>query len=263
MRPGTAANAAAQKNVCELVHDSLSRGRRKVNPLPHALPDFPEPCSGTRAVNHAPQKAQPLGGVVAVSPDVVLRDLGIQGEKGIHASGPGEHVSRVAQLRGLHNDRLLNLENVFLPKQINPACPARKLAIAERIVVRTPVDLGDIKVTGKMYLGTHALQLRSLDRPMFQAQPDLIQSLRVLTKAVVSSTGSVQLLLQIGRHFDLQPARQCSLPGNEFPLPAAFAVFAALHECALDLDLGSQQMLPLIPGTVPEGMQGGWVKPQL
>ena len=45
--------------------------------------------------------------------------------------------------------------------------------------------------------------------------------------------------------------------------PATFAVFAALHECALDLDLGSQQMLPLIPGTVPEGMQGGWVQPQL
>src|SRR3974390_2282358 len=149
MRPGTAANAAAQKNVCELVHDSLSRGRRKVNPLPHALPDFPEPCSGTRAVNHAPQKAQPLGGVVAVSPNVVLGDPGVRGEKAVYAPRLGKHISRVAQLRGLHNDRLLHLENAFLPKQINPACPARKLAIEERIVVRTPVDLGDIKVTGK------------------------------------------------------------------------------------------------------------------
>ena len=147
--PGTATKTTTQRDVCELVHDSLSRGRRKVNPLPHALPDFPEPCSGTRAVNHAPQKAEPFGGIVSVSSNFVLRDLGVQGEKGIHASGLGEDVSRVAQLRGLHNDRLLNLENVFLPKQINPACPARQLAIEERIVVRTPVDLGDIKVTRK------------------------------------------------------------------------------------------------------------------
>src|SRR5271157_4757769 len=94
---------------------------------------------------------------------------------------------------------------------------------------------------------------------MFQAQPDLIQSLRVLTKAVVRGTGSVQLLLQIGRHSDLQPARQCSLPGYKFPRPASFAVFAALYERALDPDLGSQQMLPLIPGAVPEGIQGGCV----
>src|SRR5271166_634856 len=246
-----------RNNVCELVHDSLSRGRRKVNPLPHALPDFPEPCSGTRAVNHAPQKAQPLGGVVAVSPNVVLGDPGVRGEKAVYAPRLGKHICRVAQLRGFDDNGLLNVEDIFVAKQVHSACPARKLAIEERIVVRTPVDLGDIKVTGKTQLGTHALQLRSLDRPMLQAQPDLIQGSRVLTKAVVSGTGSVQLLLQIGRHFDLQPARQCGFPGNEVPSLATSAVLAALYERALDLDLGSQQMLPLIPGTVPEGMQGG------
>ena len=139
-----------KKNVCDAVHDSLSRGRRKVNPLPHALPDFPEPCSGTRAVNHAPQKAQPLGGVVAVSPNVVLRDLGVQSEKGIHASGLGEDLSRVAKLRGFDDDSFLNVEDIFVAKQVHSACPACELAIEERIVVRTPADLGDIKVTGKM-----------------------------------------------------------------------------------------------------------------
>jgi hypothetical protein len=34
-------------------------------------------------MNHAPQKAQPLGSVVAVPPDVVFRDLDVQSEKGI------------------------------------------------------------------------------------------------------------------------------------------------------------------------------------
>jgi hypothetical protein len=32
-------------------------------------------------MNHAFQKAQPLGCIIAVSPDVVLRDLGVQSEK--------------------------------------------------------------------------------------------------------------------------------------------------------------------------------------
>src|SRR5271169_309821 len=80
---------------------------------------------------------------------------------------------------------------------------------------------------------------------------------------MIGSFGRFGLLLEIGWQFDPQPARQRSFPGNEFPLLTTLTVFAALHECALDLDLGSQQMLPLIPGTVPEGMQGGWVEPQL
>jgi hypothetical protein len=41
-------------------------------------------------MNHAPQKAQPFGCIVAVSPDVVLRDLGVQGKKAVHAPGLGE-----------------------------------------------------------------------------------------------------------------------------------------------------------------------------
>ena len=67
-------------------------------------------------MNHAPQKAQPLGCVVAVPTDVVLRDLGVQSEKGIHAPGLGKDVSRVAELRGFDDNGFLNVENVFIPK---------------------------------------------------------------------------------------------------------------------------------------------------
>ena len=70
-----------------MVRDSLRHGRREVDSLPDALSDFLEPRSWIGAVDHAPQKAQALGGVVAVSPDVVLRDLDVQGKKGIHAPG--------------------------------------------------------------------------------------------------------------------------------------------------------------------------------
>src|SRR5208337_3193543 len=98
---------------------------------------------------------------------------------------------------------------------------------------------------------------------MFQAQPDLIQSPRILAEAMIGSFGRFQLLLEIEWQFDLQPARQSSLPGHQFPVAATFAVSAALHKRALDLDFGSQQMLPLIPGAIPECMEGGWVEPEL
>src|SRR5664280_460174 len=164
---------------------------------------------------------------------------------------------------GLDDHGFLNVENVFIPKQIDPACPACELAIEERIIVGTPADLGDIKVTGNTHLGTHSLQFRSLDRPMLQAQPDLIQSPRILAEAMIGSFGRLQLQMEIGRQFDLQPARQRSFPGNEFPLLTTLAVLAALYERALNLNFGSQQMLPLIPRAVPDCMKGGWVEPQL
>src|SRR5208283_3388941 len=132
-----------------------------------------------------------------------------------------------------------------------------------RVIIRTPADLGDIKVTGNPHLGTQSLQLRPLDRTMFQAQPDLIQSPRILAETMIGSFGRLQLQMEIGRQFDLQPARQRSFPGNEIPLLTTFAVLAALYERALDLDLGPQEMFPLIPGAIPECMYGGWVQPEL
>src|SRR5271157_3543436 len=117
MRPGTYGR-------CESVHDSPPKGSRKVDSLPYALPHFLEPRPGIGAMNHAAEKAQSLGCIVAVPPDVVLRDLGVQSEKGIHAPGLGEDVSRVAKLRGFDDDGFLNVENVLISKQIDPTCPA-------------------------------------------------------------------------------------------------------------------------------------------
>src|SRR5271165_4982044 len=98
---------------------------------------------------------------------------------------------------------------------------------------------------------------------MLQAQSDLIQSPRVLAEAMIFSFGRFHLLLEIGRQLDLQPARQRGFPGDEIPLLPTLAVLAALYERRSELDLGSQQMLPLIPGAIPKCMEDGWVQPQL
>src|SRR5271157_2665880 len=140
-------------------------------------------------MNYTPQEPEPLGCIVAISPDVVLRDLGVQGKKGINIPGFGEDVSCMAKLRGFDDYGFLHVEDVFPPKQIDPACPACELAIEERVIIRAPADLGDIKVTGNSHLGTHSLEFCFLDRPMLQAQPDLIQSPRVLAEAMIGSLG--------------------------------------------------------------------------
>src|SRR5271166_4710892 len=182
-----------------IVRDSLDSGRREIDSLSYALPYFPQPCSRIGAVNHASEKAQPFCCIIAVPTDVVLGDLRIQSEKGIHASGLGEDVSRMAKLRGFYGHGFLHVENVFLPKQIDPACPACELAIEERVIIRAPADLGDIKVAGNVQLRTHSLQLRSLDRATFQAQPDLIQSARIPAEAMIGSFGRFHLQEEIGR----------------------------------------------------------------
>src|SRR5271157_5644659 len=123
-KPEARAKADAEKGVRGSVHDSLPDGGCKVDSLPCALSDFLEPGSRVGTVNHAAEKAQPFGCIIAVSPDVVLRDLGVQSEKGIQVPGFGKDVSRVAKLRGFDDHGFLNIEDVFIPKQIDPARPA-------------------------------------------------------------------------------------------------------------------------------------------
>ena len=97
---------------------------------------------------------------------------------------------------------------------------------------------------------------------MFQVQADLIERPGVLTEAMIGPLRLLQLLLEVAREFDLQPAWQRGLPGHEILCPASHAVFTTLHERAFDLDLGFQQMFPLIPRGVPDRMKDGGIKPE-
>jgi len=96
-------------------------------------------------MNHASQKLKVLGCIVAVPPDVILCDLGVESKKAIHASGPGEDVCSMAQLRSFNHNRFLNVENVFGSKQIDPARSAGELVIEKQIIIRAPADLSDIE----------------------------------------------------------------------------------------------------------------------
>ena len=111
-------------NCHQIVRASLLHGRCEIDSLPRSLPEFLKPGFRIRAMNHPPQKTQPFGCIVAISSNVVLGDLGVEGKKAVHASGLAEDVSRVAQLRSFDDDGFLYIENVFVAKQIGPECPA-------------------------------------------------------------------------------------------------------------------------------------------
>ena len=87
-------------------------------------------------MNHAAQEFEFLGCIVSVPADVVFRGRCIQGEKTFHAARLREDVSRVAKLRGFHDDGFLNFEYVFLPKQIDPAGPGAR--VGDRRTDRNP-----------------------------------------------------------------------------------------------------------------------------
>ena len=93
----------------------------KVDCLTHALPDLLEPNYRIRTVDHASQKSEPLGCILSVPPNIVLRDRCIEPKKTLDSPRLREDVSGVAKLRGFHNNGFLNVENVFLAKQIDPA----------------------------------------------------------------------------------------------------------------------------------------------
>src|SRR5438045_1710067 len=70
---------------------------------------------------------------------------------------------------------------------------------------------------------------------MLQAEPDLIQSTRVLPKSAVHSSCSRDVLLKIGRDLDRKPARQSSLPIHKFPFTASLLVFATPNKNAVNV----------------------------
>src|SRR6266496_5098790 len=95
---------------------------------------------------------------------------------------------------------------------------SRELSVEERIVVRTPTDLSNVEFARDTQFGAHSLQFFSLQRFVLQAQPNLVQSTRVLAKSAIHIPCSLDVLLELCREPDRKPARQCSLPIDEFPV---------------------------------------------
>ena len=106
-----------QINCHQILRALLLHGCWEIDSLPRSLSQFLKPGLRIRAVYHASQIAQALGCIVAISPNVVLSDFGVQGKKTVHAPGFSKYIGRVAKLRGFNDNSFLNVENVFLAKR--------------------------------------------------------------------------------------------------------------------------------------------------
>ena len=80
---------------------------------------------------------------------------------------------------------------------------------------------------------------------------------------MIGPLGLLELLREVAGKFDLQPAGQCGLPGHEIPFPTPLAVYTALDKRPFNLDLGFQQVLPLVPRAIPIGVEAGRIEPEL
>ena len=170
---------------------SLQGSGCEVGCFTDALSDFLKPHPWIGTMNRAAQESQLFGHVLAVVADVVFADPGVQGKKTPHAAGLGENIGGMTEFRGLNHDRLLQIEDVFGPEQIDLPGATRELAIEERVIVGTPADLHDVEVTGDVKIRAHLLEFRFFDSPVFESQTNLVQGPGVLTNAMIPLAGLV------------------------------------------------------------------------
>ena len=77
---------------------------------------------------------------------------------------------------------------------------------------------------------------------------------------MVAPSRRLDLPSDVGRKLHLDPAGQRGFPLDQLPLPTPVTVLPRLDERALELDLGTQQMPPLVPGGIPNDWHGRLVE---
>ena len=85
-------------------------------------------------------------------------------------------------LESLDNDRISCYEQVFPSEQEQPTGEAAELLVVKRIVVRLPIDLGDIEIGRDAFGRTELLQFGSFYRDLFQALANPSNPVRILTE---------------------------------------------------------------------------------
>jgi hypothetical protein len=173
-------------------------------------------------------------------------------EKGLDAGRRREEIGCVPQLRCLDGDHPGEVKDVLLAKKVEPPRPPAELAVEEGIVVRPPVDLGNIKVARDVEVPTETSQLLPLHRLPLDPRPNAFQGIRELAEAVIRLSRHLHLVSDIRGQLHFEAAGKRGFTLEQTPLVTAVTVLAAFHERAPDLNLGAEQMLPLVPGSVPD-----------
>ena len=125
---------------------SGSPAQRWVGRLTGTHPEFSEPFGFVLAVNDAALETEEFSNVAVVVADVLPGGLGVLPYPMLNIWRLAENVSSVPGLRHLNDHGLLEIENVFIAKDVHgPRTPIEMLVVV-RVVIGAPVDLCDIKV---------------------------------------------------------------------------------------------------------------------
>src|SRR5215472_3352993 len=214
-------------------------------------------------MNDPAQESHYFSDVAGVIADVFLGRPNVGGEKGLHAPRLGKDIGRMAQLWSLDDHRGLESKDVFVPEQIEiPRAPA-ELAVEKVVVVRPPVDLSNIEVSRNSQVPANPLEVCPLHRFTLDTLADPGNRVRELAETMIGLPGRFYLVDGAGGQLDGQAAGEGSLPLDQLPLAPTAAILACLDKRGLNLYLGREETLPLVPGLVPDQGHGGLVHQDL
>ena len=120
----------------------MRRGRFLSQPVLQRM----SPAFFVTTVNHAGQVTEPICAVAAILKDVLPGGISVEAEEMVDVFGARKQVSGVAGLGRFSNEGRREQEQILISKQVDALGPGQKLLVVERIIVRLPVDLGDVEI---------------------------------------------------------------------------------------------------------------------
>ena len=115
-------------------------------------------------------------------------------------SRPSKHVGGVSSLGHFNDNRLLEIEYVFVPENVHRTCALCEFHMIVGVVIRTPSDLRHIKVAGEPKVPAQALQLTTLGRNLLHVVAEMVDMFPVLAETCVRAPCVENVLLQALRN---------------------------------------------------------------
>src|ERR1017187_1851349 len=209
------------------------------------------PAPRIAPVHDTRDEAKLLRHVAPVLPNIVSTGCGVFVDKPADIAGFGKDVGGVPQLRDFGDDRMRQLEYVFVADEIDVLAAFLQLLVKIWIVVRLPTELSNVEIRRYSQAAAEVTQFPLIQRLPLKTHSNLLYGVVVFAKALIRAACLSKRLLSVGRHRHTQAAGQSGLPPHQIPLAVLDPVFAGLNEGRRDANLRRHEMLPLVPGRIP------------
>jgi hypothetical protein len=159
--------------------------------------------------------------------------------------------------------RFPRFENVLAAEGVNAPRATGELLVEERVIIKLPADLRDVKVARDLHCREYPLNFRLFHWFALDQGANLVERGRVLAESAVGTFGCFDLLREITGQFNFETAGESDFPCDQLPVASVPAILPGLYEGCIDLHLGSEQMLPSVPSRIPDLVEDSRIDPQL